>query len=491
MLVDLDCFFVSVERVRDPSLNGRVVVVGGDPNAAAGRSGTRGGRRGVISCASYEARRYGVRAGMPLVQAVRQLPRDAVYLRGSFKAYQEASHQVMETLRRFTPSVEPLSLDEALLDMTGCARMHQLGQATAGWLQIAEDIRNAVREATGLTISIGIAGSRTTAKVACELAKPGGLLEVRRGEEGAFLASLPLRRLPGIGPRTLERLERFHLSTIGDFAILPDDIVHATFGKVGEALLRRARGQDAAGRGPVRPAVARSISRETTFSEDSDDRDMVEGMLSYLAQRALRALRSEGLLARRVSVKLRYSDFQTVQVQRSLRRPCDHDDTILNLVRRLARQRWDRRVKLRLVGVALGDLTPVGDRQLDLFEDELLAVSWPTATPREPAEAVGTSAVASRALVPQSAEGIGADTPRIASASARRIGGQRRSQRTCELQHLTGRTGAANSRLDRAIDVLRERHGFGAVVRGRAIDLLPRVSSSNQGFRLQTPANSA
>ena len=443
MLVDLDCFFVSVERVRDPSLMGRTVVVGGDPHD------NKGGRRGVISCASYEARRYGVRAGMPLVQAARLLPRDTVYLRGSFAAYQDASRKVMQTLEGFTPVVEPLSFDEALLDMTGCARMHHLGGANAGWLQIAEEIREAVREATGLTISIGIAGSRTTAKIACELAKPGGLLEVQRGEEGAFLANLPLGRLPGIGPRTLERLQRFHLATIGDFASLPDGIVQTTFGKVGASLLRRARGLDSEG-SFARPAVARSISRETTFAEDSDDREMVDGMFSYLAQRAARSLRGEGLLARRVSVKLRYSDFQTVQAQRRLHRPSDHDDDILALVRQLARQRWDRRVKLRLVGVSLGDLTPVGDRQLDLFEDyDRVATPTPKAIAAQPAKARSVT-----------------KAPQAAGMTLR-------------------------TRLDQAIDVVRERHGFGALVRGRAIDLLPRVDRDHKGFRLQTPACSA
>ncbi|MEZ6026467.1 MAG: DNA polymerase IV [Planctomycetota bacterium] len=414
MLVDLDCFFVAVERRHDPSLVGRPVVVGGDPRAADGR-----GRRGVVSCASYEARRFGVRAGMPLVEAARRLPRDAAFVGGHFERYTEASAAVLDVLRTFTPVVEPLSLDEAFLDMTGCGRLHE----DRPWLLVAAALRDAVREATGLVISIGIAGSRTVAKVACDLAKPAGLLEVRRGEEGAFLAALPLERLPGIGPRTLERLARFHLRTIGDLARLPPDLLAETFGRHGQALAARARGYDAEGDAP-RPSIARSISRETTFAVDTDDREMVEGTLSWLAQRALRALREEGLRARTVSVRLRYADFETVQASRRLRQPTDQDDDVLDLVRTLGARRWDRRVKLRLVGVGLSDLESARDRQLDFFEQ----LAEPTA---ERASTLHRSLIAGPGLA---------------------------------------------HRLDRAVDRIRERHGFGSLVRGRAIDLLPRAA---------------
>jgi DNA polymerase-4 len=430
MLVDLDCFYVAVERLHDASLVGRAVVVGGDPRGGDGR-----GRRGVVSCASYEARQFGVRAGMPVVEAARRLPREAVFVGGDHARYERASRQVMEVLRSFTPVVEPLSLDEAFLDMSGCQRLF----GDRSWLHVAGVIRDAVKQQTGLTISIGIAGSRTTAKVACDLAKPAGLLEVHHGEEGAFLAGLPLDRLPGIGPRTLERLERFHLRTIGDLAALPPELLVATFGRFGRALAVRARGLDAEGDTP-RPTTARSISRETTFAEDTDDREMVEGMLSYLAQRALRALREEGLHARTVAVRLRYADFETVQASRRLRQPTDHDDDVLGLVRTLGRRRWNRRVKLRLVGVALTDLVPVGDRQMDLFDRFDLA-------------AVAGAGVRPRAAAPQG-QGLAL-------------------------------------RLDEAIDRIRERHGFGSVIRGRAIDLLPRVGHDPNGFRLETPACSA
>lgn len=426
MLVDLDCFFVSVERARDPSLEGRPVVVGGDPHDP------HGGRRGVVACASYEARHFGVRAGMPLGEAVRLLPRDTAWIRGDHAAYERASRRVMDLLGTFTPVVEPLSLDEAFLDTTGCARAHGGREG----LRLAETIRETVLRETGLSLSIGVAASRTVAKVACSLAKPAGLLEVPRGAEAAFLAGLPLDHLPGIGPRTLIQLERFHLATIGDLAALPPELLATSFGKMGEALARRARGMDAAGDTP-RSTQARSISRETTFAEDSDDRQFVEGMLSHLAQRAVRALREEGLLARSVAVRLRYTDFETVQASRHLARPTDRDDDILPWVRNLARRRWDRRVRLRLVGVALGDLVPATERQLDLFENE-------GSSPAAHLAAIdGSTLVRSHAL------------------------------------------------LDGAVDRIRERHGFGALVRGTAIDLLARLPHDERGFRLHTPACSA
>ena len=404
MLVDLDCFYVSVERVRDPTLEGRIVVVGGGPN-----------ERGVVACASYEARRFGVRAGTPLFQAARRLPRrEAVFLRGDHAAYMSASAKVMEIFGRFSPRVEPLSLDEAFLDLSGLERHHPT------WLAAAEAIYRAVREETGLGVSIGIGGTRATASVATSLAKPGGVMEVRRGQEAAFLADLPLRYLPGIGERTLEGLQRFNLRTIGDLAAVPEDILTSTFGRVGTTLSRRARGCDAdldihtVGKRVVK---APTISRETSVARDTADPHAVDGMLSYLAQRAVRALREQGLLARSVGVRLRYADFQQTEKRRRLDRPSDCDGDVLQLVRALRPELWKRRVKIRLVGVTLHGLRPAGERQLDLLE-------------------------------------------------------------RC----------AGTKHVDTAVDRIRERHGFGAVVRGRAIELLKRSPASSKGFQLHTPS---
>lgn len=431
-LVDLDSFYVSVERVREPRLVGRGVIVGGLP-----------GERGVVACASYEARGHGVHAGMPLSEAAALLPRRCaactaaqarddpfagactrgcpVFLHGSHAAYLEASRRVMALLEGFAPQVEPVSLDEAYLDWTGCERHHR------SWLEAAQRLRTAVLEATGLSISVGVGGTRAVAAVAAALAKPAGVLVVRAGEERAFLAALPLEHLPGVGPKMRERLQRFHLLTVGDLAAVPEDLMEATFGRIGPALVRRARGLEDVGGARVgqRTPQSRSISRETSFAEDTDDPRVVDGMLSYLAQRAVRTLRAEGLVARSVGVRLRYADFDTVEARRRLPEPTDLDRPILAQVRALWPARWTRRVRLRLVGVVLHDLEPRRERQLDL--PYLTGVPLPSTRP--------------------SAEVVSEDT--------------------------TFPTPVGSSlEIDRAVDRIRDRHGFGAIVRGRAIDLV-------------------
>ena len=408
MLVDLDCFYVSVERVRNSSLCGRPVIVGGVP-----------GERGVVASASYEARAFGVHAGMPLFEAQRRCPKDTIYLHGDHAAYLAASRAVMEVLGRFSPQVEPLSLDEAFLDLGGCERHHR------SWLAAAEAVFTAVRRETGLAVSIGIGGTRAVARVALALAKPGGVLEVRRGEEAAFLCDLPLRHLPGVGGRTLASLERFNLRTIGDLAAVPEEILDATFGRTGVTLSRRARGLDAdldaPAIGDLRARTlekgTHTISRETSFARDTDDPRVVDGMLSYLAQRAVRALRQEGLRARSVGVRLRYADFKTTEMRRRLVESSDRDEDVLRMVRILWPLCWQRRVRVRLVGVTLHGLEPKEAGQLDLLA-----------------------------------------------------------------------TLHTDTHLDAALDRIRDRHGFGAVVRGGAIDLLRTVPASHRGFRLRTPS---
>ncbi len=426
MLVDLDAFYVSVEQRKDPALRGRPVIVGGVP-----------GERGVVASASYEARGYGVRAGMPLAQAAALCPK-AVFLHGDHADYEAASKEVMAILREFSPKVEPVSLDEAFLDLSGCERIHfgpdRAAPAARTWLDVAEAIHVEVRARTGLAVSVGVGGTKAVASVAAALAKPAGALEVARGEEAAFLAGLPVEHLPGVGPRLREDLARFNLHTIGDLARLPEDLLEETFGKVGVALSRRARGvydevddEVADGRPPPR-----SLSRETSFAEDTSDPAVIGGMLSYLAQRATAALRAQRMLARGVAVRLRYADFKTVEAHRRFPAPTDRDREVLAAVEDLWPRRYDRRVRLRLVGVSLLGLERAGERQLDLFSDD------------------GTSATR---------DGAGG--------------------------------GARRARLDAVVDRVRERHGFGAVVKGRAIGCLGRWAHDPRGFRLRTPSCSS
>lgn len=434
MLVDLDCFYVSVERVRDPALCGRPVIVGGLPH-----------ERGVVASASYEARAYGVRAGMPLFQAARRCPPgETVFLHGDHQAYMQASRDVFEVLERFTPRVEPLSLDEALLDLAGCERHH------ASWLAAAAAVHAAVREATGLDVSIGIGGTRAVARIALALAKPGGVLEVRRGEEATFLGDLPLRFLPGVGGRTHKALERFNLRTIGDLGAVPEEVLEATFGRTGVTLSRRARGLDAELDAHVvgeRAAKRPTISRETSLAADTNDPCVVDGMLSYLAQRACATARERGLVAHAVSVRLRYADFKSSAMRRRLPLTGQRDEDVLATVRTLWPLCWQRRVKIRLVGVTLHGLERRGLKQQGL---------------------------------------------------------ERRGEQQLELLEAVD----VEKHLDAAVDQIRERHGFGSVVRGRAIGLLKTVPTSTQisqqkvsqqkasqqkgsrlkGFHLSTPA---
>lgn len=493
MLVDLDCFFVSVERVRDPALRGRPVIVGGLP-----------GERGVVACASYEARRHGVTAGMPIFQAQQRLPeRETVYLHGDHTAYMQASAQVMAVLERFTPAVTPLSLDEALLDLAGCERHYP------SWMEAAHQIRATVHAETGLALSIGIGGTRAVTHVATALAKPKGILEVRRGEEAAFLAPLPLSYLPGVGPSLLKALERFHLQTIGDLARIPQDVLEETFGRVGISISQRARGLDAEQDGAVestpgelprggrRVPQTHSISRETSFAKDTCDPVVIDGMLSHLAQRAALALRKERGLARFVGIRLRYSDFRTVEARCRLPEPSDQDAQILWTVHHLWPTRYDRRVALRLVGVVLGDVVPVHGRQLDLFEDVPVHSSTAHARTQPPARerATAEGVVKEAVTHPNTAPGATLDPESRASLVQRPHGTQPQRR-------------GARRKLEEAVDRIRDRHGFGAVLRGQAIGLLgripihaphthdkgsPRESSGTgrvqkqAGFRLRTP----
>ena len=359
LLVDIDAFFAQAEQVLRPDLRGRPVIVGG---LASDRS--------VVASASYEARARGVKTAMPIRQAHRLCP-DAAFLRGDFHAYQRFSERLRDISLRYTPLVEPVSLDEAYLDVSSSRRFLETARIAGGgpgWpLEAADHLKRAVKRETGLNVSIGLGTSRLIAKIASDYAKPNGVAYVRPGYEAAFLAPLPLARLPGVGPQTARRLQQYNLCRIGDLARVPEATLAAHFGPFGETLAARARGQDPT---PVAPGApdAKSISRETTFEEDLLDREALLAMLSYLLERCGRHLRGLGALARTVTVKVRYADFQTLARSRSLAIASDHDDDFWPLVRDLFQKAHTRRVGIRLVGVALSGLAP-GGRQMDLFTE--------------------------------------------------------------------------------------------------------------------------
>jgi DNA polymerase-4 len=341
--LDIDAFFAAVEIHRRPGLRGLPVVVGGDPHG-----------RGVVATASYAARRFGIRSAMSAAEALRRCP-DAVFLRPDMDLYREWSGRVWDLVRELSPAVEVVGLDEGYLELPG-----------EGAAEAADAVRRAVAERVRLSCSLGVATCKVVAKVASDRDKPGGVTVVEPGEEAAFLAPLPLRALPGVGPRTEERLSRAGLGTIGELAALGDDDLRGLVpGRFGEDLRRRARGVDPRPVAAV-PAERISVSAETTFERDVADPALLERVGRGLAEQVAEALRRRGRAARTVTVKLRYADFQTITRAQTVAAAVDDAEAIWATASALvARALRERPGALRLLGVGVAGLRP--DRQLTLF----------------------------------------------------------------------------------------------------------------------------
>ncbi len=338
--VDLDAFFVAVERVRDPSLVGRPVVVGGSPE-----------QRGVVAAASYEARAYGIHSAMPMAQALRLCP-DLVRVRGGHDLYGRASRAVFSLLGAYTPVVEKVSVDEAYLDLSGTGLLFPRA------VDAAERMRREVRERLRLDLTIGVSRNRLVSKVASAFAKPQGLFEVRPGQEARFLAPLPVKTLPGIGPVTTQRLLDFRIPRLGTLAATERWFLEEVFGSYGPAMQQRARGEDDT---PVRPPweqhEAKSIGHEETFPRDVEDHGFLRAKLQELLTGAARRLRAQGLLARKLTVRLRYADFVTEGRDATLPVATDHDGELLAPALDLLHRMATRRTLVRLLGVRLGGLS--------------------------------------------------------------------------------------------------------------------------------------
>jgi DNA polymerase-4 len=353
--IDMDAFFVSVEEVRDPSLKGRPVIVGGAPDG-----------RSVVAAASYEARKYGIHSAMPIGRAKRLCPH-AIFLRGTHGLYREFSTRIFDIMNTYSPLVEPMSLDEAYVDLTGCERMH--GPITDTAVRIHDEIFNKV----GINASIGMAANKLMAKIVSGMSKPNGLLLILPGHEATFLAPLPVGRIPGIGPKSVEEFKRMGIHTVRDLAALPLELLEEAHGEWGIRLYEKARGISYS---PVlKRDDTRSISRETTLEEDSTDPAFLESKLSWLVEKAASQLREEGLRARCVSLKLRDSDFKTVTRSHTLSEAACEDHIIFDTVVGLFRKLFTRRTRVRLVGVALTSLTSDVSPQIELFEN-LDAKQW-------------------------------------------------------------------------------------------------------------------
>jgi len=348
MHIDLDAFFVSVEQALNPELKDKPVVVGGRPD-----------RRGVVASASYEARRFGLHAGMPLITASRLCPQ-ATFIEGNFTKYRDASQRFMAILADFSPYVEPVSLDEAYLNVTGFESIYGSIE------QMAIAIKQRIKGELGFCASVGIASGKVVAKVASELSKPDGLLEVAAGEERSFLAPLPVARLPGIGRKSEQILKGLGINTIGELSILPKGVLKSHFGVSGEFLHRFANGID--DREVKPPGAAKSISRETTFGKDTKDRSLLKATLRYLSERVGSDLRQRGMQARCITLKLRYANFTTITRSHTLPQASDTDQTIFDTGLQLLNKALSQEKQpVRLIGIGVSSLTEPS-RQLNMLD---------------------------------------------------------------------------------------------------------------------------
>jgi DNA polymerase IV len=343
--VDMDAFYVSVEELENPELKGKAVIVGAEP-----------GGRGVVMAASYEARKFGIHSAQPIRTAQKLCPH-AIFLRGHHERYREYSEKLYRIFGEFTPVVEAVSIDEAYLDLTGCERLH--GSA----FRAADRLLRKVKQQTGLDCSVGASSAHVVSKIASDLAKPHGLLYVLPGCESAFLAPLPVRRMPGIGRVTEPQLLSLGIATLGDLQRQGLKTLKQRFGKWGEYLYAKSRGEDIDAY--TYQDEPKSISHETTFEQDTNDLEELERTLCYLAQLVAGRLREHRLFARTVGLKLRFVPFHTITRDLTLDEPTQFDAVIFENVLQLFERAFNPRQKVRLVGVRACNLgRAAGQRNL-------------------------------------------------------------------------------------------------------------------------------
>jgi len=342
--MDLDSFFVSVERLRDDRLLGKPVIVGGLSD------------RGVVAACSYETRAFGVRSAMPMKMALKLCP-DAIVLRGDFEAYTQYSDAVTSLVMAEAPVVEKASIDEFYLDMTGMERFF-------GTYQFATNLRQKIHKETGLQMSFGLSVNKTVSKVATNFVKPAGQYQVHPGEEKAFLAPMPVGKIPMIGAVTAQQLRNMGISHVGSLSQMPLKLLERTFGKSGIQLWERANGID------LRPVVPyseqKSLSKEITFEQDTTDVGLIRRILGSLTEQLAYDLRQAGQCSSCVTVKVRYSNFDTHTRQITLPATAS-DHLLIPAVRDLFERLYDRRLLIRLIGVRFSKLLQ-GQEQLGLFD---------------------------------------------------------------------------------------------------------------------------
>lgn len=332
--VDMDAFFASVEQRDNPAYRGKPVIVGSDPKKGTGR--------GVVSTCSYEARRYGIHSAMPISQAYRRCPH-AIFLPVDMERYTAASRQVYEIFYSFTPDIEPVGIDEAFLDISGSYHLFGTPYETCVF------IKSRIKERVGLTASIGLAPTKMAAKIASDLKKPDGMVQVSEEDMIKFLWPLEVRRIWGLGPKAEESLARIGVRTIGDLAAQNVRELERLFGKCGSEFWRLAHGID--DRNVESDHDTKSVSNEFTFDEDTADRGKIEHTLAFLAEKVCARLRRESLNCRTVTVKIRLSNFSTFTRSVSLKNPANHFDILYKEVKGLYNEFDRKNRKIRLLGV--------------------------------------------------------------------------------------------------------------------------------------------
>jgi DNA polymerase-4 len=337
--IDMDAFFASVEERDNPSLRGKPLIICGDPES-----------RSVVSTASYEARKYGIESGMPVGKAKRLCPH-AVYLEGSPGKYIHCSIQILQIYKRFTPIVEPFSIDEAFLDMTGTKWKWSSVEEAAG------RIKSTISSEFDMTASVGVAENKLIAKMASSMDKPDGLTVIEPGKFADHFHDLPLNKMWGVGEKTTQALHKIGLRTIGDVADCPRKTLVNLFGVAGEHLYLKANGIDNSKVIPYFEGIeVKSVGHEYTLPCDTDDRDYLERTLLRLSDQVARRLRKKSLQARLICIKIRYSNFRTHTKQTKLEGYTDDPDTIFEISKSLLSQFDLRRAKIRLIGVSAGNL---------------------------------------------------------------------------------------------------------------------------------------
>ena len=352
---DLDAFFVSVERILDPSLVGKALILGGSRE------------RGVVSTCSYEARKFGVHSAMPMARAVALCPH-AIVMQGTRGQYSKFSQWVTDIIAAKSPLFEKASIDEFYIDLTGMDRFFDP-------LQWTIDLRNEIIETTGLPISFGLASNKMVAKMATNAAKPNGFLQVLAGKEKEFLAPLQVGEIPGVGEHMLKTMHSLGIMTINDLSAYPQYLLEQNFGKYAEVLQQKALGNHA---GSVHHFhEAKSMSTEHTFSENTSDQDFLQAELMRMTEKLGHELREEGKMTNCVAVKIRYPDFETHTRQMSIA-PSSYDDELIKVVKDLFGNLYKQKHAVRLIGVRFSELT-ASSLQTDLFENRVRKASLYTA----------------------------------------------------------------------------------------------------------------